>query len=117
MPSAWSVTVLKTVNHLSSLSSSLNTCISFCTASHSDVIAACFRKISVSSLDPSSANVGVFSERFKIGSRDSLIDLIPADTDSRRSSRLLNDWSITLVAFEVSSDVCDLCRSSWISEK
>ena len=114
IPSACSVTVRKTVNHLSSFNSSLKTWLSFWTASHSASMAPCFLRMSASSFASSATNgVGVLTE-FNRGSNRPLTVLIPWVTNSNRSSSVARDWSMTLDASDESPD-CDLCLSSWIS--
>jgi hypothetical protein len=98
MPSACSVTVRNTVNHLSSFSSSRKTSLSSCTLSHSDMKVARFRRsstISLSSLEASGVGVDADCER---GWSESFTSFTPCETDSRRSSRAMRAWSMTPVA-------------------
>lgn len=117
IPSAWSVTVRKTVNHLSSFSSSLRTWISFCTVSHSVSNAVCFRTMTALSSNPPAVDGTAVIEELRGRFKVSVMDLMPVSTNESFSSIATSDWSIVLVVFALSLEDWDLWRNSCISGK
>lgn len=86
MPSAWSVTVLNTVSHLSSFSSSLSTPLSSCTDFHSTTRASYFLRIAPCSAaavdaDDDDDDAAVEFDEDDGGEEDS------GDSDSERASK------------------------------